>query len=258
MRNQEAIFEPLWKYGLVISCEHGGNQVPELYRDFFRSDESLLDSHRGYDPGALLMARVLARRFRAPLVAATVTRLLVDLNRSIGHPRLHGASVPKAPALRQEILQRFYFPYREQAELLVNDTITEVGHAVHISSHSFVPELEGRHRHADIGLLYDPARSGEAGLSALWKARLNVKAPELIVRRNYPYAGRNDGLTTWFRRRLPADAYTGVELEISQAHTGGASSDWRRLRGLLVESLRDALTTWHSTWADIQPVPRGT
>jgi len=58
------------------------------------------------------------------------------------------------------------------------------------------------------------------------------------VRRNYPYAGKNDGFTTYLRRRFPSDAYLGIELEINQKHVMAADSDWVDLRGMLVESLR--------------------
>jgi len=47
----------------------------------FRARRRLLDSHRGHDPGALAMARSLARSLDATLLAATVSRLLVALNR---------------------------------------------------------------------------------------------------------------------------------------------------------------------------------
>ena len=82
-------------YGLVITCEHGGNRIPRPYRDLFQAHQALLDTHRGFDPGALIMARELATAFAAPLVASTVSRLLVDLNRSIGHPRLHYEAIRK-------------------------------------------------------------------------------------------------------------------------------------------------------------------
>jgi predicted N-formylglutamate amidohydrolase len=228
--------------GLVITCEHGGNRIPARYRDLFKAEQALLDSHRGYDPGALRMARTLSDAFSAPLIAATVSRLLVDLNRSIGHRHLHGEAVQKMPLVdRQYILQRFYRPYREQAERLVLKSIAETGRVIHISAHSFVPELDGKRRGADIGLLYDPARAGEVELCASWKARLRSLAPEVTVRRNYPYAGKSDGLTAWFRRQLPASEYVGVELEVNQSHAASAGLHWRPLRTLIVEALRGAL-----------------
>jgi predicted N-formylglutamate amidohydrolase len=120
--------------GLVITCEHGGNRIPALYRELFVSHRELLDSHRGYDPGALIMARDLASAFAAPLVASTVSRLLVDLNRSVGHPRLHSEASRQVPAEpRQRILRRYYQPYRAQAECLVRQAIADHGLAIHVS-----------------------------------------------------------------------------------------------------------------------------
>src|SRR5688500_5329320 len=225
-------------HALVITCEHGGNRIPAPYLRLFRTDQALLDSHRGYDAGALVMARALAAAFAAPLVTSTVSRLLVDLNRSAGHPSLHAESIRKTPAaVRRQILNDYYQPYRAQAERFVMQAIAEHGRAIHLSSHSFTPELDGKVRNADIGLLYDPARPGEAALCERWKASLAICAPDLTVRRNYPYAGKGDGLTAWFRRRLSPAAYVGVELEINQKHVVAAGRQWAAMRKVIVESL---------------------
>jgi predicted N-formylglutamate amidohydrolase len=111
---------------------------------------------------------------------------------------------------------------------------------IHVSSHSFTPVLAGSERTADVGLLYDPRRRGESLLCARWKDALAVVAPALRVRRNYPYAGKGDGLTAFLRRRYPDAAYVGVELEINQAIVLAGGAPWRRLRRVLVESLRRA------------------
>ncbi len=229
-------------HGFVITCEHGGNRIPRAYRDLFHAHQAQLDTHRGFDAGALIMARALATAFAAPLVASTVSRLLVDLNRSVGHPHLHSEATRNAPAeIRQRILKHYYQPYRAQAERLIRQAIADHGLVIHLSSHSFTPELGGKVRDADIGLLYDPARPGEADLCARWKAALKACAPDLSVRRNYPYAGKGDGLTAWFRQRLPPDAYVGIELEINQKHIIRADRYWTELRKMVVESLCRAL-----------------
>jgi predicted N-formylglutamate amidohydrolase len=231
-------------HGLVITCEHGGNRIPSPYRDLFHAHQALLNSHRGFDPGALIMAGELATAFAAPLVAATVSRLLVDLNRSVGHPSLHYEAIRNAPSeLRQRVLKHYYQPYRAQAERLVRQAIADRGHVIHLSSHSYTPELDGKVRNADIGLLYDPARPGEADLCERWKASLIACAPDLRVRRNYPYAGKGDGLTSWFRQRLPPGAYVGIELEINQKHIIRTGRHWIALRKVIVESLCRALAS---------------
>jgi predicted N-formylglutamate amidohydrolase len=232
------------KQSFVISCEHGGNQIPLPYRELFNDHQTLLDTHRGYDPGALIMAEDLASALAAPLVSATVSRLLVDLNRSVGNPNLHYQTIRTAPVeLRELILKQYYQPYRTQAEHLVRSAIENTGQVTHLSSHSFTPELHGKIRNADIGLLYDPRRPGEVALCERWKAAFKLCAPDLAVRRNYPYAGKNDGLTAWFRRRLSPENYIGIEIEINQKHIRQADQDWTDLRKLVIKSLRTALAS---------------
>jgi len=138
----------------IITCEHGGNRIPAPYRQLFRGQRALLDSHRGYDPGSLVMAKALASACRAPLVVSTVSRLLVDLNRSIGHRQLFSGITRCAPAeVRAEIVERHYRPYRVQVESVVGQAVSRGDRVIHISSHSFTPELDGRVRGADVGLL---------------------------------------------------------------------------------------------------------
>lgn len=225
----------------LVTCEHGGNRIPEPYRILFRGWRALLASHHGYDPGALAMARTLAAALEAPLVTSTVSRLLVDLNRSMGHPRVFSRATRAAPAaIRAQIVRRHYQPYREHVERLVRQSVACGGRVIHISSHSFTPKLDGEVRRADVGLLYHPARRGEAALCAHWKAALAVLAPGLRIRRNYPYAGKGDGLTSYLRLRFSPDAYVGIELEVNQSIVCAAGSGWRVLRGMLVDSLRTA------------------
>lgn len=229
---------------VLVTCEHGGNRVPPRYRRLLRGLHAALQTHRGYDFGALLIARELAAAFNAPLVASKVTRLVVDLNRSPWHPRLHGEAIRQLPREeRAAILAEHYRPYRAHAEHLVAKALARGRRVVHLSAHSFTPELNGKVRKADIGLLYDPARAGERRLCACWKAALRRIAPTLRVRRNYPYAGTDDGFMPYLRTRFSAASYIGVEIEINQARVLGAPRRWAALRAAVIASLRDALAT---------------
>jgi predicted N-formylglutamate amidohydrolase len=231
----------------IITCEHGGNQIPAPYRPLFRGQTALLDSHRGYDPGALVMAKALASSCRAPLVSSTVSRLLIDLNRSIGHPQLFSAATRGAPAeTRAQIVKQHYRPYREQVEGLVGQAVSRGDRVIHISSHSFTGELDGNLRRADVGLLYHPGRREEAQVCARWKESLAGLTPELRVRRNYPYAGRGDGLTSHLRQRFTHSEYVGIELEVNQNIVFAAGRRWTALRRALIDSL-------HTTYAPSAP-----
>ena len=201
----------------------------------------MLDSHRGYDAGAQVMARALAAALKAPLVSTTVSRLLIDVNRPIGHPLLYSKISRDTPAqLRAEIAVLHHHPYWTQVERLVRQAAARGRRVIHISSHSYTPVLNGEVRNADIGLLYDPGRAGEAVLCARWKATLADHAPALRVRRNYPYLGAAAGLTAQLRLRFPPQAYVGIELEINQHIVRTAGPRWTALRGTLIQSLRAA------------------
>lgn len=228
--------------GLVISREHGGNLIPSAFAGLFAGQSALLASHRGFDAGALRMAKTLAEAFAAPLVSARISRLLVDLNRSPGHPTLHHPCVRDAPTVvRRQVMACHYAPYRRQVAARVAEAIAARGRAIHLSSHSFTPALDGDLRRADIGLLYDPSRTEEALLCARWKRALGRLAPALTVRRNYPYRGSGDGLTSALRRRFAAEVYLGIELELNQKLVAETDEAWAGLRAQVVASLRLAL-----------------
>lgn len=227
----------------LVTCEHGGNQVPAAYADLFQGHEALLNSHRGHDPGALTLARELAAALQAPLVYSTVSRLLVELNRSPGHPRLFSDLMRHQPeSVKQAILDQYYQPYRMQVEEKVQSAIENQHRIIHISSHSFTPELDGNIRNADIGLLYDPSRAKERKLCLHWQKALSQALPKVRVRRNYPYTGTSDGMCTFLRKYFSGDYYLGIELEVNQKYVVQDGADWQRLRSGIVESLMQALS----------------
>ena len=227
---------------IVVTCEHGGNRIPAEYAGLFRGWHRVLRSHRGYDAGALAVARDLTTALRAPLVASTVSRLLVDLNRSLSNPRAWSAATRSLTSTeKQRLVQRHYAPYHRKVAAIVDEAVMSGRRVIHLSSHSFTPVLDGHVRTCDVGLLYDPARSGEAMLAALWKAAFDQRAPGLRVRRNYPYAGKGDGLTRMLRRRFPPARYVGIEIELNQSFALGGGKQWRDVRASVVATLQVAL-----------------
>ena len=236
-----------------ITCEHGGNRIPSRYHDFFRGREALLRTHRGYDIGALRVARELSEALSAPLLVSTVSRLLIDLNRSPGHPKLYSEATRNTPAqIREEIAARYYLPFRIQAETRIAQAIEHSQNVIHVSCHTFTPELDGKVRNADIGLLYDPARKPEANLCRRWRIALGEHATALKVRMNYPYTGTADGFTVHLRRRFPAERYIGLELEINQKHVRDDADHWRAVRHAVIEALR-AVAPGAGAQAGVQP-----
>jgi predicted N-formylglutamate amidohydrolase len=223
---------------LIITCEHGGNDVPAAYAPLFAGYEALLATHRGWDAGALKLAQQLATAFNAPLFAATTTRLLIDLNRSIGHRQLHSEATRGLPlATRRTIAAQYYRPHRDAVESEVARLISAGMRVVHVASHSFTPELEGVVRQADVAWLYDPRRAGECALAARWLAALKNARPDLTLRRNYPYEGKGDGLTALLRKRYSDASYVGIELEVNQRFVMAGGPAWSALRADIVQAL---------------------
>jgi predicted N-formylglutamate amidohydrolase len=228
---------------VLVSCEHGGNRIPAAYRYLFAGCGALLRSHRGVDIGALRLARDMAQSLSAPLYACTVSRLLIEMNRSPHHRSLYSEQSRTAPEpVRRELLDRYYLPYRNRVQAHIADAISQGRRVVHISCHSFTPILADVVRNADIGLLYDPRRAGERSLCQHWRSTCKRTAPELKVRMNYPYAGIADGFITYLRRQFPADRYIGIELELNQRHALASASHWRTVRTAVIEALQQALT----------------
>jgi predicted N-formylglutamate amidohydrolase len=227
---------------LIVSCEHGGRDVPPGQAALFEGQEALLASHRGWDPGSLLFGSELAAALGAALFAATTTRLLVDLNRSIGHRQLHSELTRNlSSAEKQRLISDFYRPHRDAVEGEIGRRIVAGERVVHIASHSFTPVMNGVVRRADVACLYDPRRPGEAVLSAAWLKELALRSPQLRLRRNYPYQGRGDGLATLLRRRHAGTDYIGIELEVNQCFVEQGGPAWDELRRDLIDSLDAAL-----------------
>jgi predicted N-formylglutamate amidohydrolase len=225
---------------LLLTCEHAGNRIPRACAPLFRGARRTLESHRGWDPGALQLARVLAGRLRRPLLAITWSRLLVEANRSESNPRIwsrYTAPLPRAE--RERILERWWRPHRNAVETAVSAGIAGSRRVLHVAVHSFTPRLGGEVRNAEIGLLYDSRRRHEAKLCRRWAAILRRLDPQLRVRFNYPYRGNADGLTTYLRGEFAEARYLGVELEINQELV--RSPGWRRFQRRIADSLRELL-----------------
>ena len=227
-------------FRLVLSCEHASNAVPRAYAHLFRGWGPVLASHRAYDLGALAVARALSRALRAPLFATSVTRLLVDVNRTRGHFALFSERSRALPeAERDALLARYHAPHWRRVREAVDSRDGET-RVVHVGVHSFTPVWNGAPREIDVGLLYDPARPAETGFCDAWSRALRAAEPSLRVRRNAPYRGVSNCLPTALRRELPAARYLGLELEMSQALLA-TSAGRARMARVVVRALQEVL-----------------
>lgn len=230
------------RWALVVSCEHGGNEVPAELEPLFAARREHLTSHRGWDPGALELAERLAQELGAPLVVSRLSRLVVDPNRS-PHNRACFSEVtrPLSRDARRELLARHHAPHRRRVQEAVAAQMRRGGPVVHLGVHTFTPVLDGVERRVEIGLLYDPRRANERAFCRRLGAELKRRLPKLRVRYNNPYRGRSDGLTTTLRRRWGDDVYLGVELEVSQRLLVDGGDVRRRVLETIPAAVADAL-----------------
>lgn len=225
---------------LVLTCEHADHRIPRAYAHLFAGADEVVRSHRGWDPGALPLAKLLARKLEEPVHVTRWCRLLVEANRSSTNPGIWSRYTKSLPAAeREQVLALYWRPHRQVVEETVAASLARGERVVHVAVHSFTPVMDGVLRNADVGLLFDSRRRNESAFARRWAASLRARDPGLRVRHNYPYLGRADGLATALRRRHPASRYLGFELEVNQARS--TARDWRRLGELLAASLAEAL-----------------
>jgi predicted N-formylglutamate amidohydrolase len=226
---------------VVLTCEHAGREVPPEYRRRFRGARDVLRTHRGSDIGSLAVGQRMAARVHAPLVFSLTTRLLVDLNRSIGSPQLFSEFTHDMDAAdRETILARYYRPFRTTVGRLIEDSVGAGRAVLHLSIHSFADVLNERPRHLDIGLLFDPARASEVAVCEPWRLGIQAQSGDLRVAFNEPYLGVDDGHTTALRKVFPASRYAGIEVELRQGLVE-SPSEQRAAGELLAATLRPLL-----------------
>jgi predicted N-formylglutamate amidohydrolase len=200
---------------LILTCEHAGNLVPSALEACFETAEAqeLLNTHRGYDLGALTAAQQLSQLLNAPLYWTSISRLVVEANRSLESEELFSTYVPQDASLRETILNDHYHPYRTSVSGLISQAIAAGEIILHVSVHSFTPNLGEDNRDFDFGVLFDPAVALEADISGRLCELLSSHGFRAFP--NRPYLGTDDGFTTHLRRLFPGGSYAGIELEIN-------------------------------------------
>ena len=200
----------------MLTCEHASNRLPAAFKKAV--PESVLNTHRAYDIGAAQVFRKLVK-FAKPefYCEGKYSRLFVDLNRTITNKSAFSEyyeQLDKATASKVKAQATAYWSeYRAAIEKFVKANAKN--EIIHLGIHSFTPELNGKVRNTDIGILYDPSRPKECELAKVIKAEIKRLHPEMKVRFNYPYKGTSDGLTTTLRKKI-GPRYAGLEIEINQ------------------------------------------
>jgi len=217
---------------LMITCEHASNALPDFVLRALRDSkipDDVLASHRAYDIGAYKVFSNLVKRLKPDFhCSSRFSRLVVDMNRSATNKTFFSEYTVGLPSSVKSHMLSLWEKYREKIESFVASEIPARARkneknapkeaplkVIHLGIHSFTPILNGIERDADVGILYDPSRPAEAKIAQTLIQNIHERAPWLKIRKNYPYLGKSDGLTTTLRQKF-GPSYAGLEIEINQ------------------------------------------
>jgi predicted N-formylglutamate amidohydrolase len=176
---------------IVLICDHASNFIPEQFGGLGLGKREL-ESHIAWDPGALPVARRLAKALDAALVESRLSRLLIDCNRPLDAPDLicpvsETTIIPGNGDLsledRQARVALSWQPFHEAVEQLIKDRLLQDRETTLVSIHSFTPVYNGVRRSWHIGILHDEDRSIADPLIAALKSSEGI-----VVGDNEPYS----------------------------------------------------------------------
>lgn len=183
----------------VIVCDHASNLVPKALAGLGLSKADL-QKHIAWDPGTEDIGRHLSKDLDAPLVLASYSRLVVDLNRGhdapdcmrdvSDHIRIPG-NAGLAASHREQRLREFFWPYHRAVDAQIQRFLTRGVAPVLISLHSFTPKMDGFRRPWHIGVLWNK----EEGIARKLVENLRQNNPELRIGENEPYSLKSENFS---------------------------------------------------------------
>lgn len=200
----------------LVVCEHASNRFPTAFGTL-GLPAGAQTAHIAWDPGALGVARRLARLLDAPLVAAGVSRLVYDLNRP---PHAPGAMAARsetydipgnahlATAERVRRTETVYLPFHDALHGEIARRMAEGNPPAIVTIHSFTPLWFGTRRSVEFGVIHDADPAFARAVLAEAKARSG-----LDCRLNEPYSAE-DGVTHTLRLHATPYGLANVMLEI--------------------------------------------
>ena len=179
----------------VLACDHASNRIPEPYGDLGLTAHQRL-MHIAWDPGALAVALRLVDLLDAPLVASTVSRLVIDCNRDeyaadltpvISERTEIPGNAHVDAAERQHRLLRYHAPFHNALDAVLEQRKQADTETVLVTVHSFTPVYKDVRRPWPIGLIHGRDQRFTRALNDALKS----DDPALNVGWNEPYSALN-------------------------------------------------------------------
>ena len=193
---------------VVLVCEHASNRFPPPWDGALGLTDDQRRAHIAWDPGALGLARGLAQALKAPLIHATASRLIYDLNRPPHAPgamparsEVHdipgNADLPSSERLARTCAH--YLPFHAALSELLACRLAQGQRPVLVTVHSFTPVYFGQPRAVEFGVIHDADDRLARAIVAEAEART-----DLSCGLNAPYSAADDVTHTL---RLQATPY---------------------------------------------------
>jgi predicted N-formylglutamate amidohydrolase len=210
-------FRPDGAAPVVLVCEHASRHIPADLNDLGLTGAALT-SHAAWDIGALAVARGLAERLDAPLVAGATSRLVYDLNRPLESPTAippvsEVFEIPGNQGLsdtaRRDRFDRLHTPFHNAlAETVATQRARVAGPVALITVHSFTRIYLGQERAVELGYLFHSD-------GALAQAALQVELTrcQYASALNEPY-GAGDGVTYTLEKHGESQGLPALMIEV--------------------------------------------
>ncbi len=201
----------------VLVCDHASNFIPPIYGDMGLTLEQRL-SHIAWDPGALAVSLALSQMLDAPIVASTVSRLIIDCNRDTASPGLIwtlseatqiAVNVGLSETERAHRIEAFHAPFHGAITTLLDQRLALGIETILVCMHSFTPVYLGVARPWQIGLIHG---HDTAYTQAVFDA-IRLDDPSLTLGWNEPYAALN-GVTLTLERHGDQRGLQATMIEI--------------------------------------------
>lgn len=226
---------------LLLIADHASASVPPGID--LGVPPSLLADHVAIDIGTDALTRRLARALSAPAIIATVSRLVVDLNRDPADlgavpASSDGHMIPgnwNLPADERDMrVAAIHTPYHAA----ITRQMAAQRPALIISVHSFTPQLATRpdeQRPWPVGILYNrDHRAARLGLVALASRGLHVGD-------NQPYSGRDLNYTMDRHAEAAGIPYLGIEVRNDGLSTKEGVTRWTHILADCIATVRRGL-----------------
>ena len=240
------------KASILLVCDHASRALPRgrLARELgyerpssalSRSSTSsrpstlsreVLGSHRAYDPGAEALTLKLSERLEAPAVFGAYSRLVIDLNRSIGRADsaivcADGVAIPPpSEAEYRARVDELFLPYHDYIERLIGlRQRASKPFLLLVAVHSFTPCLDtapyARGRAMACGVLWSRSRD-----SAVRVARQLAESTKESIALNKPYSGKREGYTIKRHGELSDTAALAIEVRSDKIESEEQQNFW--------------------------------